>query len=249
MNCEAIQKLLSWKCEPAGERAFKLTSPINLGEDGELLSLYLAYPDDRTIYMTDAGQCLIHARAHGIKISKQRMEYLNRTEGTQFARFATSGEIEVQTSIDNAESALWDVVKLALNSAFHYPKWRPKFHEVKFEQTVREYLAAEFGKDSLTRNYEVAGLSGKIIEFPMLLKTNGKDYLIQTLAADNDNYDWTRIYSIHGKFSDIKRTSLSAKRLTIIEKSSSKQLGTIKTFLSEVTEATLLENAVNAIAA
>ena len=116
MNCDAIQKLLSWKCEPAGERAFKLTSPISLGVDGELLSVYLAYPDDGTIYMTDAGQCLMHARAHGIKISKQRMDYLNRTEGTQFGKSFRGGRecYCLHVGLQFQDLLLWCTIAIAL---------------------------------------------------------------------------------------------------------------------------------------
>lgn len=249
MNCDTIQRLSSWKCEPAGFRAFKLTAPINLGWDGELLTLYLAYPDDKTVYITDAGQCVIHAYSAGIKLSKQRIEQINRTEGISFAKFSPNGEIEAHTSLVNAEHGLWDVVKLALNTSFHYPKWRPKFHEIKFQQKVQDFLLEKYGKGSIASNHGVIGLSGKTIEFPIFLKTHGKEYLIQTLAAENDNYDWTRIYSIHGKFSDVKRGNSLANRLTIIESSKSNQLGSIRTFLSEVTESSHLESAVNAIAA
>jgi hypothetical protein len=118
MKCEQLFEIIGWQCTPAGARAVRAVAPFTLGQDGQHAAFYLAQPTDETFYLTDGGETAMHAAQSGIEITKPHLEVLNRTSGVHFAQFGADLAITATGSIDEAELALWDAVKLALSLSF-----------------------------------------------------------------------------------------------------------------------------------
>ncbi len=218
MNCAQLSLLTGWDCYPAGENAVRAISPFTLGEDGEHAEFYLAQTSDDTFYITDAGETLMQAMAHGVQMSRARLDNLNNTYGIRFAKFHKDGSIVAEGRISDAQNGLWDSAKLAMSLSFNSAKWMPKLEQLRFRAMVEKLLFANIDKKRIIKPYKVQGMSGHVVEFPFAIKTRQDNLLfIEPIALSNEKVDWGHIYQIHGKLSDVKQADAVNERLVIFE--------------------------------
>ena len=218
MDCQQLLQITGWDCRPAGRRAVRAISPLTLGNDGQHAAFYLAQPDDTSFFITDAGETAMHAAAHGIDLNSARINTLNSSNGILAAKFSSSGEITASGPIGEVQDALWDAVKLALSLTFNSSKWAPKLDQVRFRALVEKILIDTAGPERLLRNYRVQGISGHNAEFPFALKAaNDQLYLIEPIALIYEKIDWSHIYQVHGKLSDVKQANEVAQRIVIFQ--------------------------------
>lgn len=234
-----------WTCAPAGVRSFKLTSSIRLGDDGEFLCLYVGYPSDNTIFITDAGQATRHLIDRGIRFDSSRIRFLNETFGVQHASINESGEIEATTSIADQSDGFWDVVKVCMNATFMQAKWEPKFNEHRFQKTVKAALEARKNYFDLAFNRHVEGASGHQIEFPFVVVSKGKSHLISTISLNDQKYDWQTVYQTNGRLADVKRAQIGYERFVILEEGPASQMAQVETALSDVSHVATIDRALD----
>ena len=70
MNCETLLDIIGWECTPLGNRSILATSPLTMGEDGQHVSFYIAKPDDKSYYITDACNSAMYASSLGVELTK-----------------------------------------------------------------------------------------------------------------------------------------------------------------------------------
>ena len=168
----------------------------------------------------------------GAKWDKNKQQYLNQTHGIRFAQFNDDGEITAQGELSLLNAALSDALKLALALSFKFPKWLPKFNQLRFRTLVERTLRQHIAPEHIITNYTTRGASGHYIQFPFALQASERMILIEPIALKDGKLEWASVYQVHGKFSDIKRIDENSKRLAIIEDGDEKNMGSISTFLA-----------------
>lgn len=251
MDCAEIRALTGWTCEPVGKRAFLARTPIELGDGGELINLFVAFPSDETIYVTDAGQSLMHALGRGIKMNRNRVSQINRNGHSEFAKFDENGEVSGSAPLTNAQTLIWDSIKIMLNASFLEESWLPKFHQEKFKAKVLHSLREKIGDERIQTGYRIQGSSGKLLEFPALIKPTGIDdpgTLIQTLGSSDGKIDNSGMYAIFWKFSDVKEAHHNIGRLAIFEETQSKEAKQAISMISRTSTVSTLQQALKKVA-
>jgi hypothetical protein len=218
IDCKIIQDITGWSCVPSGNRSYLATSPITLGEDGELVSFYIADCGDGTFHITDGGETAMHSSLFGVNFSKSRIDKINDSYGVRFASIGHDGVISASGAIDDTSAALWDAVKLALSLSFNSKKWMPKHDAIRFRAMVERILVKKYENEGVARSIKVIGISGHSATFPFAVKLqDGNNCLIDTLASSNGKLDWSHVYHLAGKMSDVKQADTESRRLVIVE--------------------------------
>ena len=89
--------------------------------------------------------------------------------------------------------------------------------------------------DRVIQNHSVKGISGHDVRFPFAVKkTDGNLTYIETVAKDGDKLDWSAVYQVHGKFSDVKLNDDPNHRLAFLEDGTA-DFGEASTLLAAVT--------------
>ena len=218
MNCASLKDITSWDCMPSGDGAYLAISPITLGDDGELLSFYVADCGDGSFFITDAGETAMHASLFGVDFKRNRIDRINDTYGVNLASVGYDGVISASGPIDDLNAALWDAAKLALSISFHSKNWMPKHDAIRFRTMVEKILIKQYESQSVLKSIKVVGISGHSATFPFAVKLkDGNSCLIDTLASSNGKLDWSHVYHLAGKMTDVKQADVGSKRLVIIE--------------------------------
>jgi hypothetical protein len=203
---------------PSGEGAYLAISPITLGDDGELLSFYVADCGDGSFHITDAGETAMHTSLFGVDLTKNRIDKVNESYGINFANIGYDGVISASGLMGDVKIALWDAAKLALSLSFNSKKWMPKHDAIRFRAMVEKILIAKYKKDDLFKSIKAIGVSGHSTTFPFGVKTeDGGICYIDTMASTNGRLDWQHVYQLAGKLSDVKQADNKNKRLVIVE--------------------------------
>ena len=230
---EQLQALTAWQMIQAGENAARVSSPFVFGDDGTCIAFSLFFTDNGFYLCDNADQAML-ASAMGATMNKDKIRSLNETSGVRLARFDESGEIQAHGDIDDLQDALFDATKLALSLSFRYEKWLPKFNHARFKASVERTLL-RLMPDRVIQNHSVKGISGHDVRFPFAVKkTDGNLTYIETVAKDGDKLDWSAVYQVHGKFSDVKLNDDPNHRLAFLEDGTA-DFGEASTLLAAVT--------------
>lgn len=236
MNCDQLLAMTGWQCTLAGESAIRAVAPLTLGCDGRHAAFYVAQPSSDRFYLTDAGETAMFAAQSGVDITPTRLDTLNRTVGVRFARFGRDLAITAEGSLDEAEYALWDAVKLAMSLSFASDRWMPKLDHIRFRALVESVLIKSAGKDRVKHSYRVQGISGHIVEFPLALQPAAASVcLIEPIALiDQTKVDWARVHQAYGRLSDVKQADADSRRLVVFEDGATAQeFGRAATLLAQ----------------
>ncbi|MFU1980114.1 DUF1828 domain-containing protein [Bordetella hinzii] len=209
-----------WTVIPAGERAIRAIAPMTLGLDGQHAAFFIAYPDDDSFYLTDAGETAMHAAVYGIELVAKRLEVLNQTPGVTLAGFDDGGAIVASGPKAQLQEALWDAVKLAMALSFQCAKWMPKFSRLRFRAQVGRTLHDALGANRLIKGARAKGSSGHAADFAFAVRAeqnNSLTYIEPIALKAGKKVDWTQIYQTHGKMSDVKMADARNARLVILE--------------------------------
>ena len=254
MNCETLLDIIGWECTPSGNRSILATSPLTMGEDGQHVSFYIAKPDDKSYYITDACNSAMYASSLGVELTKNRLKILNSTFGVKNAKFNSGFEIIAECTSDNLHDALWDAVKLAMSISFNTKKWIPKFNQIRFNNMVASILTEVAGKDNVLKSYKATGISGHEVKFPFAVRTDKRFIIIEPIAIlDTKQIDWSHVYKTFGKMTDVKQSDSVNRRIVVIEDGASQSdFGKASTILSQSANVRLLGTAqswINTLAA
>ncbi len=209
-----------WAVIPAGERAIRAIAPMTLGLDGQHAAFFIAYPDDDSFYLTDAGETAIHAAVYGIELVAKRLETLNRTPGVTLASFDDGGAIVASGPKAQLQEALWDAVKLSMALSFQCAKWMPKFSRLRFRAQVGRTLLDALGANRLVKGARAQGSSGHAADFAFAVRAeqnNSLTYIEPIALKAGKKVDWTQVYQTHGKMSDVKMADARNARMVILE--------------------------------
>lgn len=236
MNCEKFLSLLGFDYKTSGKGSLKISMPATLCNDGQHLNFYLIELANGLYHITDEGETALHASQFGVELTKIRLENLNQTTGVNFAKVGLNGSITSTVSKDDVQTAIWDVIKLSLAISFNSKKWIPKFDQLKFRALVEKLLIQELGKDRVIKSIRTKGISGHTVEFPLAIKSKSGSslYYIEPIALSESKIDWSHVYQIHGKFSDVKQADEDNNRLIIFENGANEEdFGRAATLLSQ----------------
>jgi len=209
-----------WTVLPAGERAVRAIAPTTLGLDGQHAAFFIAYPDDATFHLTDAGESAMHAAAFGIDLGPKRIDILNETPGVSLAHFDKSGAIVAAGPREQLQDAVWDSMKLAMALSFQCAKWMPRFSQLRFRARVGRALAEGVGANRMVKGARAKGSSGHTADFAFAVRAAGSTALtyIEPIALKaGKKMDWTHVYQTHGKMSDVKMADARNSRMVILE--------------------------------
>lgn len=209
-----------WTVVPAGERAIRATTPVSMGLDGQHATFYIAYPDEHSFFLTDAGEAAMHAATYGVELHAKRIDQLNQTPSLSVARFDTSGAITASGPQSQLQDALWDAIKLTTVLTFQCGQWMPKFSRLRFRAEVGRTLAEAVGPERLVLGAKAHSSSGHTAEFAYAVRSHAGASLtfIEPIALKaGKKIDWTQVYQTHGKMSDVKMADTTNSRLVILE--------------------------------
>lgn len=77
MNCTHLLENLGYVCAPRAGGALRLWSPFTF-DDGEHLAVFLEPETDDQWLITDHADTLMHASAHGARITPQRLDRIRK---------------------------------------------------------------------------------------------------------------------------------------------------------------------------
>lgn len=209
-----------WTVIPAGAHAIRAVAPMTLGLDGQHAAFFIAYPDDDSFYLTDAGESAMHASVYGIELVSKRLEALNETPGVMLASFDEAGAIVASGPKAQLQEALWDAVKLAMALSFQCAKWMPKFSRLRFRAQVGRALFEAMGAERLVKGARAKGSSGHAADFAFAVRAeqnNSLTYIEPIALKAGKKVDWTQVYQTHGKMSDVKMADARNARMVILE--------------------------------
>lgn len=236
---EQLQTLTAWKIIQADENAVRISSPFVFADDGTCIAFSL-FLTDTGFYLCDDADHAMLANAYGATLNKDKIRSLNETVGVHLAQFDEGGEIWAKGEWDDLQDALFDATKLALSLSFRYEKWLPKFNHTRFKATVERTLL-QLMPERIVQNHTVTGISGHPIKFPFAVKRpDGRLTYIETVAKDGNKLDWSAVYQVHGKFSDVKLNDDPNRRFAFLE-SGSEDFGKASTLLADVTSILTLD--------
>lgn len=220
MNCAEIVRMAGLICSPAGENSYRVIAPFTLGKDGRVASFFVAKPSQSTYFITDAGETVMHAESLGIRLNKSRINIINNTYSVSLAKIDEYGCITSSGDIDDLSDAIWDAIKLMMALFFRKESWQPKFAQEKFRSIVFKELSAQLGAENVIRKARVKASSGNVVEFPIGIKQGQKNMIyVSPLALENGWFNWSNVYQLHGKFSDVQSASEINNRIAILEHS------------------------------
>lgn len=231
MNCANLLENLGYTCAPRQNGALRLWSPFTF-DDGEHLGLFLEPSDNGQWLVTDHADTLMHASAHGAKLTPARLDKIR----AQFAavKISEGGALMAVTGQDNLARAVTDVLNTAIAISHAEESWKPKTREQKFIAAVGQELEAVAGK-TLQRSVTASGVSGHQIEFPFAIDDPaiGRRF-IQPVAYGDERVDWGNVYKASGKMFDLKSAGAEeVQRVVIVEDSpGDEELGKAVTLLS-----------------
>ena len=231
MNCANLLENLGYTCAPRQNGALRLWSPFTF-DDGEHLALFLEPSDNGQWLVTDHADTLMHASAHGAKLTPARLNKIR----AQFAgvKISEGGALIAVTGQDNLVRVVTEVLNTAIAISHAEKSWKPRTHEQKFIATVGQELEAVAGKN-LQRYVTVGGISGHQIEFPFAIDdaVTGRQF-IQPVAYGDERVDWSNVYKASGKMFDLKSAGAEeSQRVVIVEDSpNDEELGKAVTLLS-----------------
>lgn len=231
MNCTDLLENLGYTCAPRQNGAARLWSPFTF-DDGEHLGLFLEPSDNGQWLVTDHADTLMHASAHGAKLTPSRLDKI-RAQFTE-VKISEGGALIAVTGQDNLARTITEVLNTAIAISHAEESWRPKSHEQKFIATVGQELEAVVGK-RLLRSVSVSGVSGHQIEFPFAIDgaALGRQF-IQPVAYGDERVDWSNVYKASGKMFDLKSAGAEdGQRIVIVEDDpDDEELGKAVTLLS-----------------
>lgn len=231
MNCANLLENLGYTCAPRQNGALRLWSPFTF-DDGEHLGLFLEPSDNGQWLVTDHADTLMHASAHGAKLTRPRLDKI-RAQFTD-VKISEGGALMAVTGQDNLARTITEVLNTAIAISHAEESWKPKTREQKFIAAVGKELEAVAGK-KLQRNITVSGVSGHQIEFPFAIDdpAAGRQY-IQPVAYGDERVDWGNVYKASGKMFDLKSAGAEeGQRIVIVEDNpGDEELGKAVTLLS-----------------
>lgn len=215
MNCTNLLENLGYTCAQRQNGALRLWSPFTF-DDGEHLALFLEPSGNGQWLITDHADTLMHASAHGAKLTRPRLDKIKEQFTT--VKISEGGALVAVTDEDNLARTVTDVLNTAIAISHAEESWRPKTREQKFVATVGQELEAVVG-NKLLRNVTVTGVSGHQIEIPFAIDdpTMGRQ-LIQPVAYGDERMDWANVYKASGKMLDLKSAGAEeGQRIVVVE--------------------------------
>ena len=215
MNCTNLLENLGYVCAPRAGGALRLWSPFTF-DDGEHLAVFLEPGTDGQWLITDHADTLMHASAHGARITPQRLDRIRQKSSA--VTISEGGVLSSVATPETLPNAITAVLNTAIAISHAEAAWRPKTHEQRFIASVGKELEAVAGKH-LQRGVSVNGASGHQIEFPFAIDTvaAGRQF-IQPVAYGDERMDWANVYKAHGKMFDLKNAGAEdSQRIVIVE--------------------------------
>lgn len=213
MNCSDILSELNFTCREVAKNAFVIYTPFTLGFDGQVASFTVQQFDDRAI-LSDQCAALMHAEAHGVDLSRARLDWLPKALPSGITLQA--GELIGECDISSLATKARDMVVSLLSLSHQERLWAPRADEEEpFDEEVRRVIQPRVG-DRLKRRPVVTGASGHQLQLTFEIQGERPRY-IQTVPYDN-RLDWTKVYRALGKMLDVKNAGLADdQRIVIVE--------------------------------
>jgi hypothetical protein len=186
MNCTNLLENLGYACAPRAGGALRLWSPFTF-DDGEHLAVFLEPGIDGQWLITDHADTLMHASAHGARITPQRLDRIRQKSAA--VTISEGGVLSTIATPEALPNAITAVLNTAIAISHAEAAWRPKTHEQRFLASVGKELEAVAGKH-LQRGVSVNGASGHQIEFPFAIDTaEARRQFIQPVAYGDERMD------------------------------------------------------------
>lgn len=215
MNCANLLENLGYDCALRNDGAFRLWSPFTF-DDGEHLGVYIEPNGYGQWLVTDHADALMHASAHGAKLTKARLDRVRNRLGD--VRFTEGGVLSLITGQEDLPNAVTAVLNAAIAISHTERDWLPKTQEERFNSMLGKDLEA-VAEERLQKRVVVTGVSGHQIEFPFAVNHPevGLQY-IQTVAHGDERLDWGDVYKAGGKMLDLKSAGAEdEQRIVIVE--------------------------------
>ncbi len=215
MNCQSLLSNLGFECMSLDAETLRIWSPFSYGNDGEHVGVFVERRGNR-FHISDNAEALMHACAMGINLSERRVDSVRRAVPREVT---VSGGGVISTTVD--EARVHEGVVAVLNAAMavgHFEAaWAPRIRAESFNKMVADILDAELG-GRLLRDVQVIGASGHQLELPFAIQGKAELIYLQPVAADDDQVNWTNVYSSFGKMTDLKNAGAeSGARVVVLE--------------------------------
>jgi hypothetical protein len=204
MKCSVVLAEIGFECKELQDGVTLINTPFTFGEDGELISLHIVELGQGKIKITDAGYSVYHLASMGIKLNAGRVSELNTVIQMNSIEFDDNGEISVVCENEYASYYVPTVVKSVIAASTLGCQWSVKNSSKDFKKEVGAFLKGRF-KRKLETNFSVTGRSGHQLEFPFVIRGDNGLVYIQPVGRRSGQLNWDRVYSTHGKMTDIHR--------------------------------------------
>ncbi|GAA4400463.1 DUF1828 domain-containing protein [Quisquiliibacterium transsilvanicum] len=213
MNCSEIINSLGFDCAPRPNAGLRVFSPFTFG-DGTGIGVYVEPLSDDSALVTDHGDAFMHLSSHGVAITHRRLRWAQqRCSGVEVS---DGGVIQAVARISQLGDAIASVLDAALLIGHQQQDWTPSVARERFVKQV----AAEIERvapQRLLHSPKVVGFSGHQLEFPLGVELSDSGIVyIQTVAAVNDELDWSTVYRTAGKMTDIREAGIASDRRVVV---------------------------------
>lgn len=196
----ALKAATSWQFQQKNDRCIQATSPITLNDEGERFQFNILTTDEKTLYLTDAGQANLQVAKNGLWVHPKMAAYINDNTRARLACIDVNNEVVSVCLNENLQTALWDVLKMALAvSSIRYstPETNPEN-----AQAVDQILALREFNQIKQRNQTLEGIKEDLTND---LRNLHKE-LTAILNRMTESQERTTLHALHQQLSSIRLT-------------------------------------------
>ncbi|WP_439242393.1 DUF1828 domain-containing protein [Lonepinella sp. BR2474] len=211
MICNSVLSHLGYDCQPLSSGLVRINTPF-FQDDGDVIGVYIEQLGDDKFLITDDAKTLMNLESRGVSISTKRFNYIKQNLSYRGIELNQRAEINSVSNSVTLAQQLQKVIQGSIITGGMALDWF-SLPEDKFEKEVKGLFRQKKDDFSqqLTFDNKFTGLSGHIVNVPILLqgsnKPNKQIFTVSVKAQGN----WNSAYSVLGKMTDLTDPTSNAQ--------------------------------------